>query len=232
MSISWIEPLRMQRGDPFFPLSFSAFPAFSAVQLTLDIISRGQYRFFLKTIMKMIFINSSCPVLILLLLAAMPLEARMITREEALAAVFPGAAIKQSMIFLTEEEQKESARLAGVPITSALIAQYSASRDGKAVGAAYLDTHVVRTKKESLLMIVNAEGKLVRVEVVAFLEPPEYMPPDIWYRQFDNRVLNDELNLKRSIHPVTGATLTARATTEAVRKALAVDQVLRNRKHP
>lgn len=180
----------------------------------------------------MIFINVTRVVAVLLLLAEGSLQARMVTREEALSTAFPGATIKQSMIFLTAEEQKEASRLAGIPVSSALVAQYSASRDGKNAGAAYLDTHVVRTKKESLLLIVNPEGKLMRVEVVAFLEPPEYMPPDIWYRQFDGRALNDEMQLKRSIHPVTGATLTARATTEAVRKALAIDQVLRNRKHP
>lgn len=163
------------------------------------------------------------------ILAALTADAGLISRDEALSAAFPGAEFRQSMIFLTDAEMKEAATLAGVKIPSALVARYEAVKNGKPVGAAYLDTHVVRTKKESLLLIVDPAGKLVRVEVVAFLEPPEYMPPDRWYRQFDGRALGDELQLKRAIHPVTGATLSAQSTTEAVRRCLAVDQVLRRR---
>lgn len=157
------------------------------------------------------------------------LQARMITREEAMSAVFPGAQITQSMIFLTDSEVKEASRLAGSAIESALVARYTATKDGKTAGEGYLDTHVVRTKKESLLLMIDSQGKLLRVEVIAFLEPPDYEPQDRWYRQFDGRLLNDDLALSRGIHPVTGATLTARATTDAARRALAIDQVLRKR---
>lgn len=75
--------------------------------------------------------------------------------------------------------------------------------------------------------MLDANGKLKRVEVVAFLEPPEYMPPDIWYRQFDGKSLSDNLRIQKDIHPVTGATLTANATTDAARRATAIDQILR-----
>lgn len=167
-------------------------------------------------------------VLLLLLLSGVA-QARIITREEAMQAAFPGAQIRQSMIFLTENEMKAALQLAGVPVTSALIARYDAEKDGKPVGCAYLDTHIVRTKKESLLLILNTQGKILRVEVVAFLEPPEYMPPDRWYRQFDGQSLNNDLQVGRTIHPVTGATLSGRATAEAVRRTLAIDSVLRMR---
>lgn len=183
----------------------------------------------LKTIMIMIFINNWMRTTVLMLALAPVLQARMITREEALNAAFPGAQIAQSMIFLTDTEVKEASRLAGTAMESALVAKYSATIGGKTAGAGYLDTHVVRTKKESLLLIIDAQGKLLRVEVVAFLEPPDYQPQDRWYRQFDGRLLNDDLALNRGIHPVTGATLTARATTDAARRALAIDQVLRKR---
>lgn len=183
----------------------------------------------LKTIMIMIFIKNGLKTTLLVLVLAQALQARMITREEALSAAFPGAQIAQSMIFLTDAEVKEASRLSGAAIQSALVARYTATTNGKNAGSAYLDTHVVRTKKESLLLIVDAQGKLLRVEVVAFLEPPDYLPQDRWYRQFDGRLLNDDLALNRGIHPVTGATLTARATTDAARRALAIDQVLRKR---
>ena len=156
--------------------------------------------------------------------------AKTITRNDALKAAFPGAQIRSEVLFLTDAEKKESEKNAGSPITTLLVAKYEAIQNGKQLGRAYLDTHVVRTKKESLLVMLNADGSLKRVEVVAFLEPPEYMPSDRWYRQFDGKQLNENLKLDRDIRAVTGATLTARATTEAVRRVIAIDHVLKNRK--
>src|SRR5688500_10993096 len=74
-----------------------------------------------------------------------------VTREEALAAVYPGAAIRAEQVFLTPAQQKQVLSQADADVTSALVARYIATRDGKMVGRAYVDTHVVRTKKESLL---------------------------------------------------------------------------------
>src|SRR5262245_35231695 len=96
-------------------------------------------------------------------------DARLISAPEALKAAFPSADFKQTMLFLTDAEMQEASKIAGAKIPSALIAHYDAIEAGKIVGGAYLDTHVVRTKKESLLVLLNAEGKVIRVEVVAFL---------------------------------------------------------------
>jgi len=107
-----------------------------------------------------------------------------------------------------------------------LIARYVATEGGDLVGSAYIDTHVVRTKNESLLISLDREGQVKRIEVTAFLEPPDYMVPRAWLAQFEGQTLNEELNLNRRIRPIAGATLTARATTEAVRRVLAIDRVL------
>jgi len=157
-------------------------------------------------------------------------DAAGITREEALKLAFPDATIQSSVVFLTEQEKKLAAEASGVEVSTALVARYVAVREQSIVGRAYLDTHVVRTKKESLLIILDPDGRVKRVEVVAFLEPPEYQPNRRWYEQFDGKDLAPELQLKRQIHPVTGASLTAKATTEAVRRVLAIDRILRQKK--
>jgi Na+-translocating ferredoxin:NAD+ oxidoreductase RnfG subunit len=61
---------------------------------------------------------------------------------------------------------------------------------------------------------------------VTFREPLEYMPRKGWYEQYEGQELDDDLALKRNIRPVTGATLTARATTDAVRRVLALHAVV------
>jgi Na+-translocating ferredoxin:NAD+ oxidoreductase subunit G len=165
-----------------------------------------------------------------LLLLPAALHAKIISRDEALKLSFPGADVRQSMIFLTKDEQDEASKLAGVTIESGLVARYDALKDQKPIGRAYLDTHIVRTKKESLLIVLNDDGKIRRIEVVAFQEPPEYLPTEKWYEQFEGKSLDPDLRLKKEIHPVTGASLTAQASTDASRRVLAIDQVLQKRK--
>lgn len=150
-----------------------------------------------------------------------------ISREEALAAVYPEASIEAERLFLTGEQVRRAGELAGVEVPSALVARYLARRDGALVGRAYVDTHVVRTKRESLLICLGADARVLRIEVTAFLEPPEYRAPERWMRQYDGRELDDELSLQRAIRPIAGATLTARAVNDAVRRVLAIDRVVR-----
>lgn len=164
-----------------------------------------------------------------LLLTGGVCSARTITRDEALKQAFPGAQIQSEMIFLTEQQMKEASEKAGSAVPSALVATYTAVSNGTPVGRAYLDTHIVRTKKESVLIILNADGSIKRTEVVGFEEPPEYQPTEKWYDQFQGRKLGLDLSLKGEIHPVTGASLTARATVDAVRRALAIDQIVQKR---
>jgi Na+-translocating ferredoxin:NAD+ oxidoreductase subunit G len=149
-----------------------------------------------------------------------------ITREEALAAVYPGASIRAERVFLTPAQQKQALMLADADVASALVARYIASRDGNVVGRAYVDTHVVRTKKESLLVSLDQDGKVVRVDVTAFFEPTEYRASEAWLRQYRDRTLTDDVAVNRAIRPIAGATLTARAANDAVRRVLAIDSVL------
>ena len=149
-----------------------------------------------------------------------------VTRSEALAAVFPGAVVVAQRVFLTQQQMAAAAASAGVEIESALVARYVATSGDTVVGRAYVDTHVVRTKRESLLVSLAADGSVKRVDVTAFLEPPDYLAPERWLRQYDRRRLGDDLALQRAIRPIAGATLTANATNAAVRRVLAIDQVL------
>jgi hypothetical protein len=162
-----------------------------------------------------------------LILAVGPLLAsQLLTRERALTAAYPGAAIQAETIFLTDAQRREAASLSGVEIPTPMIARYIATSGGVPVGRGYVDTHVVRTKRESLLILLDADGSLKRIEVTAFLEPPEYLAGETWYRQYEGKSLDGDLNLDRAIRTLAGATLTARATNQAVRRVLAIDKVL------
>jgi hypothetical protein len=146
----------------------------------------------------------------------------LITVEEALRLAFAEATTSRETLFLTEAQLAAAARAAAGELESAMVTRFVARSEGRVIGFAYLDTHRVRTLPETLMVVLEPEGVVRRVEVVAFREPLEYIPRSGWYQQFENESLSDELALKRKIRPVTGATLTARATTVAVRRVLAI----------
>jgi len=148
------------------------------------------------------------------------------TREEALAQVYPGAEIRAEQIFLTPAQVTEVAKRAGTDPASALVARYLAARNGQVIGRAYVDTHIVRTKRESLLISLDAQRRVMRIDVTAFLEPSEFRAPGPWLGQYRGRALDDDLAINRAIRPIAGATLTARAANTAVRRVLAIDEIL------
>ena len=149
-----------------------------------------------------------------------------LSREEALASVFPEAEIEAERVFLTDAQIERAAELAGGEPPRPLVARYVATHGGVVVGRAYVDTHVVRTKRESLLISLDPDGQVKRVDVTAFLEPPEYEASERWLAQYDGLPLSDDLTLQRTIRPIAGGTLTAIAANSAVRRALAIDRVL------
>jgi len=166
-------------------------------------------------------------VLLCLFLAAVPAAAKVfVTVDEALKLAFPGCEVARRTAFLTPEQVKRARELAGAEVPSALVTYYVATRGGQPAGTAYFDTHRVRTLPETLMIVVDPQNRVGRIEVISFREPEDYLPRGAWYEQFRGKALNPDLQLKRGIRPVTGATLTARATTDAVRRVLALHQVL------
>lgn len=157
------------------------------------------------------------------------LTAGLATVDDAVAAAFPGARHERETVFLTDAQLEQVQRATGARPASAMVTRFRVLSGLETVGWAYLDTHRVRTLPETVMVMVVASGSVRRVEAVAFREPLDYLPPDSWYAQFDGRRLDDDLQLKRSIRPITGATLTARATTDAVRRVLAIHACLTGR---
>jgi Na+-translocating ferredoxin:NAD+ oxidoreductase RnfG subunit len=157
----------------------------------------------------------------------------LITVEEALALAFPGASTARQTLFLSDDQRNRAEQESGSEVSSALATRYVArDEEGAVIGWAYLDTHRVRTLPETLMVVLAADGAVQRVEVVTFREPIEYMPRQGWYAQYKGQLLDDDLALKRDIRPVTGATLTVRATTEAVRRVLAIHAVVTQEESP
>jgi Na+-translocating ferredoxin:NAD+ oxidoreductase RnfG subunit len=145
------------------------------------------------------------------------------TQEEALRLAFPSdVLVERKNLYLTEAQKKDVELKAQSKLDSLLISYYVGTSSSGPTGYAFFDTHIVRTMPEVLMTVVNPDGAVRFVEVLAFSEPEDYLPIKRWFGSFKLKKLEDGLWVKRSVRNVTGATLTTRAITSAVRRALAV----------
>ena len=154
----------------------------------------------------------------------------LLTQEQALRLAFPApAGIERRTAFLSEEELAEVNRLSDPAgkTERAVVSYYVGNAGNRPLGAAYFDAHRVRTLQEVLMVVVDPEGLVSRIEVLGFAEPPEYMAPDGWLELFRGRGLGKATSPRGGIPISTGATLTAHATSDAVRRSLALHQVIR-----
>lgn len=150
-----------------------------------------------------------------------------LTQNEALRLAFPDpATIERRTAFLEQSQIDRVSELAGSKPAGTLVTYYvGRSADGP-LGVAYFDVHRVRTLPEVLMIVVTPGGQVERIEILRFSEPREYMAPDGWLDRFTRRRLEDDLGDKNAVAGMTGATLTSRAVTGAVRRALALHGIL------
>jgi len=153
------------------------------------------------------------------------------SKNEALELAFgKGATIEMLPIFFTDEQMHNTERLARVKLDSALFTFYVGKRKGQIIGYAAIETHTVRTKPETLLIVLTPQGEARDVEVLAFHEPPEYQPPGKWFEQLYHKVL-EELDFNTGVQGITGATLSTRGALASVRKVLAIHRIILAKHH-
>jgi Na+-translocating ferredoxin:NAD+ oxidoreductase RnfG subunit len=156
-----------------------------------------------------------------------PSEAKVyLTKDEALKKVFDDAVVERKTLFLSDEDVKRVESLSGAKVESKILTYYTAMKDESVIGYAFFGSHIVRTKPEIYMTVINPDGSIKYVEILAFYEPPEYLPPKRWFEQFGGKVLDDNLWIKRGIRAITGATLSANSITQEVRKTLSVFNIM------
>lgn len=148
------------------------------------------------------------------------------TRDEALNTAFPGDDTFEKIdIFLNDEQVNRIEELSRVRLESKIYIFYKFTYGNEILGYAVLDTHLLRTKSETVMYVIGNDGRLINAEILAFFEPSEYMQSEKWLMLFEKERLDDELRIDRDIPNITGATITSHAFTESVRKVLAVYEV-------
>lgn len=144
------------------------------------------------------------------------------SQEEAFELAFgAGAAVTSEPVYLTDQQIAAVEQEARAKLESGLFTFYTAERGGKSLGFAAIESHTVRTQPESLLIVLSPKGEVIRVEVLAFHEPPEYQPPARWFEMMKGRKI-EQLIPGNGIDAISGATLSSVAALASVRKVKAI----------
>ncbi len=169
-------------------------------------------------------------VILLLLTCTLPITASgavYMSKDQALKLAFPEAdRIETTNLFLTEEQLDQVQKASGVALESPIYTFYVGKKGDLTTGFAAIEAATVRTLPETVMVVLNPEGSVRFVEILAFFEPEEYRPPKRWLEQFKQVTLSPQLRVGGQIQGITGATLSAQAMARQVRKTAALGRLL------
>ncbi len=148
------------------------------------------------------------------------------SKNEALELAFgKDVQVEQLSLFPDEQQAAKIQEIAKTKLESGLFTFYVGKEKDNVLGYAALETVTVRTKPETLMIVLTPEGELRNITTLAFHEPPEYQPPERWFEHLYKRPLAD-MDFNKGVDGISGATLSTRATVSSVRKVMAIYQVL------
>ena len=134
--------------------------------------------------------------------------------------------IEAKQLILTQKQFNAIRDLAKAAIDTRVYRYYNIQGSTKTLGKAVLITRKVRSKKATILYAFDNKGALRFTEIMAFSEPPEYLPSTIWMSQLQNRENTAILTVEKDIPTISGATLSAKSITEGARVARAIYEVV------
>ena len=149
-----------------------------------------------------------------------------LTQEEAIRLAFPPPQkAERRTLYLDDAQARSAAELSGVPVEARVVPYYVGVAAGGVTGYAYFDTHLVRTLTETVLVRLSPDGSIVAIDIVSFDEPEDYRVTPRWLDQLIDQAPEDPRRLPGKIRSLAGATLSARAITDAALRVLALHRL-------
>jgi len=149
-----------------------------------------------------------------------------LTQEEAIRQAFPPPqSVERRTLYLDDAQARRASELSGAAVEARVIPYYVGVSAGGVTGYAYFDTHLVRTLPETVLVRLSPDGRVVAIDIVSFDEPEDYKVSPRWLDQFRDQAPEDPRRLPGTIRSLAGATLSARAITDAARRVLALHRL-------
>lgn len=150
-----------------------------------------------------------------------------LTLEEAPKTVFPDADEIERFDIKADDQMREGMKALIGRLQPSLWEPYYitfvARRDGKPIGYAVVCEEIGKHRPMTFIVATDTAGHVRDVALMAYREP---IGAEVRYkgfvRQFDDKTLDNPIHPRRDIKNISGATLSVRAMSRGVRKALAV----------
>lgn len=147
--------------------------------------------------------------------------------DEVIRAAYPaGTTATKKNLILNKKQFSQIQQKAKAKVDTKVYRYYTLSNKGETIGYAVLGFRKVRTKKATVLYGFDMNGTLKFTEIMAFSEPPEYIPSSIWMGQLQNKSANETLRIGKDIPTISGATLSARTLADGARVARAIYEIV------
>lgn len=147
--------------------------------------------------------------------------------NEVIYASFPKSTkMEKKSLILTKKQFSQIQQKAKAKVDTKVYRYYALSNNGETIGYAILGFRKVRTKKATVLYGFDTKGTLKFTEIMAFAEPPEYIPSTIWMSQLQEKSATEHLTVGKDIPTISGATLSARSVTDGARVARAIYEIV------
>ena len=134
--------------------------------------------------------------------------------------------VEPKALILTATQFKEVRKKAHTVMDTKVYRYYNIFSKAKKLDTAVLITRKVRSKKATVLYAFDNKGTLRFSEIMAFGEPPEFIPSKIWMSQLQNQKPTAKLTIGKDIPTISGATLSARTISEGARVARAIYEIV------
>ena len=158
------------------------------------------------------------------LIFALPLSAKiLISPVDAMKATYGSdATISKKNILLSKEKARLIEQETKSKLKSKIFRIFKATKGSQLLGYGVLVNQKVRSKNAVILYFISKDSILKAIEIIAFNEPMEYLPSKKWNEQFNNTKTTKMLQVSKNIPTISGATLSAKAITDASRIAFGV----------
>ena len=155
--------------------------------------------------------------------------------------------MKKKTIFLTDKSKDALELASKSKFKKKIYTIYEAKLKGKPNKFAIMETHILRSRTQTIFVVFNNKGTILSTEVLAFYEPAEYIMSKKWFNQFKGKGKKKKLNIeykkkfgfpfiiavkgkgkKEKLLPgydiikVSGATISYNETSAAIRRMIAL----------
>ena len=154
-----------------------------------------------------------------------------LTKKQALKIAFPGAdSVDREKIWLTDDQRVAIGQITLEKIEDQRITYYAGKKAGKPMGYMVIDHVIGKSFPMTFMVVLNLDGTVRNVEIMVYREPRGW---EVKYKSFLSQFFGRNADSDfRDINSITGATLSVRAMTKGVRKAVAAFKVLVLEKPP